>query len=98
MRFSLLALASAALLAQAGAACAQGDMMNQQMQAHGQPTLIQPAPTKHDRYLMRLSSLREKTIRAKAKAKDGGQLTPEHAAALQRELDELNKQFGVGAG
>jgi hypothetical protein len=32
------------------------------------------------------------------KAKDGGQLTPEHAASLQHELDELNKQFGIKAG
>ena len=96
MRLSVLALVSAAALAQAGLAAAQGDMMNQQVQAHDQPMAMPPAPTKHDRYLMKLAALREKTIRTKAK--DGGQLTPEHSAALQHELDELNKQFGVGAG
>jgi hypothetical protein len=45
---------------------------------------------------MKLASLRDKTLRTKAK--DGGQLTPEHAAALQHELDQLNKQFGITAG
>ncbi|HEX3364451.1 hypothetical protein [Phenylobacterium sp.] len=96
MRLSALALVSAAALAQAGLAQAQGDMMNQPVQAHDQQTVMPPLPTKHDRYLMKLAALREKTI--KTKARDGGQLTPEHSAALQRELDELNKQFGVGAG
>jgi hypothetical protein len=58
--------------------------------------VLPPPLTKHDRYLVKLASLRQKTIRTKAK--DGGQLTAEHAQALQHELDELNKQFGITAG
>jgi hypothetical protein len=73
--------------------------MNGQTQglAHDQFTVpMRPAQTAHDRYLIKLASLRQRTIRTKAK--DGGQLTPEHAASLQHELDELNHQFGFTAG
>jgi hypothetical protein len=102
MRSRVLGLTIAGTLVQAGGAAAQSDMMpmmNNQLpaQAHdqftGQPP---PMPTKHDRYLMKLASLRDKTLRTKAK--DGGQLTSEHAAALQHELDDLNKAFGITAG
>jgi hypothetical protein len=99
MPVRILALAIAGALAQAGAAAAQdGMMMMNQVpaQAHDQYTGQAPMPTKHDRYLMKLASLRQKTIRTKTK--DGGQLTPEHATGLQRELDDLNKQFGVTTG
>ena len=105
MRVRVLALAVAGgVLAQSSSAVAQGGMMMGQMMgqspamAHEQFTGTPPQlPTKHDRYVMRLMTLRDKTL--KTKAKDGGELTPEHAAALQHELDELNKQFGVkGAG
>lgn len=102
MRVCLAALVALGALAQAGAAAAQSDMMpmmNNPMagMAHGQdigPTT--PMMTKRDRYLMKLASLRQKTI--KTKARDGGQLTPEHATSLQKELDELNKAFGITAG
>ena len=101
MRERVLALAVAAgLLAQAGSAAAQGDTMMmtapQMAQPHDQWIGQPPLPTRHERYLMKLASLRDKTL--KTKAKDGGQLTPEHAAALQRELDQLNRQFGITAG
>jgi hypothetical protein len=97
MRLSVLALVSAAALPPACGAQAQMMMGQQPAQAHDQSSGPLPAPlTKHDRYLMKLSALRDKTIRTKAK--DGGQLTPEHAAALQHELDDLNREFGVGAG
>jgi len=101
MRVRVLALMTlTGLLAQAGAAAAQGDtmMMNAPpaVQAHDQWTGQPPLPSRHERYLMKLASLRDKTL--KTKAKGGGQLTPEHAAALQRELDQLNHQFGITAG
>jgi hypothetical protein len=99
MRAGVLALALAGVLVQAGAAAAQGDMMMMNRPpalAHDQFTDQAPMPTKRDRYLMKLASLREKTIRTKTK--DGGQLTSEHAARLQHELDELNHQFGITAG
>jgi hypothetical protein len=96
MRLSVLALMSAAALAQAGGAQAQMMMGQQPAQAHDQSTGPIAAPlTKQDRYLIKLSALRDKTIRTKAK--DGGRLTPEHAASLQHELDDLNRQFGVPA-
>jgi Spy/CpxP family protein refolding chaperone len=99
VRGRILALTVAAGLVQAGAAAAQMmPMMTNQLpaQAHDQFTGPPALPTRHDRYLMKLASLRDKTL--KTKAKDGGQLTPEHAASLQQELDRLNKEFGITAG
>ena len=40
-----------------------------------------------------IANLRDKML--KIQAKDGGQLTPEHAAALQRELDRLNRKYRI---
>jgi hypothetical protein len=100
MRIQILAVAVVGgLLAQAGAAVAQSGMtlMGQApSEAYRPVTQMAPMPTQHDRYLMKLANLRDRTIRTKAK--DGGQLTPDHAAGLQRELDALNHQFGVTAG
>jgi hypothetical protein len=109
MRRRVLALGPAACLVMSGLvmfglalpdiAAAQDSMMMNQMpaQAHEQFTgMPPPLPTRQERYRMKILSLRDKTLRMKAK--DGGQLTPEHAASLQHELDELNKQFGIKAG
>jgi hypothetical protein len=41
-------------------------------------------------YARKLAFLQNKLLFTKAK--DGGHLTPDHAAALQRELDALNRQ------
>jgi hypothetical protein len=51
--------------------------------------------SQHDRYVIQLKELRKRTI--KAKAQDGGELTPEHKADLQHQLDELNRRYGVRA-
>jgi hypothetical protein len=99
MRRRVLAAALAASLALPGLAWAQSGMMMNQMpvQPHEQFTgLPPPLPTRQERYWTKLSSLRDKTLRTKAK--DGGQLTAEHAASLQHELDQLNRQFGLKAG
>ena len=100
MRIRILALAVVSgLLAQAGGATAQSGMtLTGQLPGEAPRPVTQtpPLPTQHDRYVMKLANLRDRTIRTKAK--DGGRLTPEHAAGLQRELDALNHQFGVTNG
>ena len=45
-----------------------------------------------DPYVRKLAFLREKLIYLTSK--DGGRLSAEHAAALQRELDQLNREAG----
>jgi len=97
MRCRVLAAAVGASLALPGMASAQDMMMGQTPpQAHEQFTGIPPPPpTRAERYRMKLLSLRDKTLRIRAR--DGGQLTAEHTQALQHELDELNKRFGVKA-
>lgn len=96
MRVLILVLAAAALAGPAAAQSAMTMTPQPPPQAYEQRTQMAPLPTQHDRYLMKLASLRDRTIRIKAK--DGGQLTPDHAAALQQQLDALNHQFGVTAG
>jgi hypothetical protein len=82
----------------AGPAAAQSGMMPMPpAQAHMQSAdLPPPLPTARERYLMKLSNLRDRTLRTKAR--DGGQLRPDHAASLQHDLDALNHQFGVTSG
>jgi len=101
MRLQILALSLAGLLASAGAAAAQdsngypnqvtipGDSGNNH-QSYPGPRI----PERRYRYLMRLETLRERVIRWKAQ--DGGQLSAEHAANLQRQLDKLNRIYGTG--
>lgn len=58
----------------------------------GDFNLSPPLPSRQERYGRKLLGLRDKLVRM-TKA-DGGQLTEEHKAGLQRELDALNRQFG----
>jgi hypothetical protein len=105
MRLPLLASAVAGLVALAGAAAAQtqdGIAMNAPSapgasadylsQAFGGPA--RDNTDRNQRYLIRLRSLHEWMLRLKAK--DGGQLSAEHVAMLERQLDKLNRIYGKG--
>jgi hypothetical protein len=103
MRVRVLALTIAGVLAWAGAAAAQlspgvavnapdPPQANYVGQSQGGPA--SEWSSRHQRYLMRLQSLREWLLRLKAK--DGGNLSDEHAAILQRQLDKLNRIYGKG--
>ena len=48
-----------------------------------------------DRYEMRLIALKKKVDRQTRE--DGGQLTPEHQAGLQKQFDDLNSEFGLAS-
>jgi hypothetical protein len=90
-------LVLSAMLSAPGSAGAQMMMMNMPPPS---PTSIfgagqgPQAPTREQRYMEKLSALRTKTLHLTAQ--DGGQLTPEHRDSLQKELDALNRQFGIG--
>ena len=110
MRIYVLALAAGATLALAGAAAAQ-TMVEVPMSTaaptgsyQGQGAYDGPGspgrmargmiiPDRRYNYLMKVETLREKAVRTEAR--DGGRLSPEHAASLQHELDKLNRVYGV---
>lgn len=102
MRLSILAFVVAigvAWLGAASSASAQGmmgpGMMNAQpLQANDPfgPGRIE-YPTAQERYVEQLAKLRKKLLRATAE--DGGQLSEAHRAAIQRELDSLNKAYAA---
>jgi hypothetical protein len=105
MRLSLLALAVAGGLLCAGAAAAQGviGMGQSQMGPNGaltpqsgDPFASSHAETPRERQVAALSRLRTKMLRMAAE--DGGQLSEAHKAALQRELDAINKTYAASAG
>jgi hypothetical protein len=50
-------------------------------------------PSPQQRYAAKIMALKDKMQRLTVQ--DGGQLTPEHRASLQRELDGVNKSFGI---
>ena len=98
MRCSILALVLAGGLTAAGPAAAQMGMA---------PPLprIQPDdpfgpgrieyPTAQDRYVDQLQRLRRKMLNITAE--DGGKLTDAHRAALQQELDAINRAYAANA-
>jgi len=94
----VLALLFLTLPLAAGAARAQmNSMMTPMPPANsvtygGDLNMGQP-PTQQQRYNQKLIALREKFVRTTRA--DGGQLSDEHKAALQKELDAINKQFGI---
>ncbi len=103
MRTTILAVSIATGLVAAGSASAQvfgagastGGSAAESLSGYGSggaPRL----PTPSQRYVLKVVELRAKTL--KVKADDGGQLTAEHAAGLQQELDALNRHFGIKAG
>jgi hypothetical protein len=92
----LVLILVAATIAGPAAAQAGGMPMPPPQAAMPSGDLAPPLPTARQRYVMKLSNLRDRTLRIKAK--DGGQLRPDHAANLQHDLDALNHQFGVTSG
>jgi hypothetical protein len=50
-------------------------------------------PSQQERYAEKIAALKAKMM--KLTAADGGQLSAEHRASLQKELDSLNRQFGL---
>lgn len=99
MRFPMLTLTLAIGLAAAGSACAQ--MMGPTMMTPMPPAnatygggIDTPAyPSRQELYASKIAALKAKMQRLTAS--DGGQLTPEHRAGLQQELDALNRRFGL---
>jgi hypothetical protein len=107
MRLAVLAVSLTAALSAGGGASAQ---MTGQMGMMGQmgPMMTPPPPVSaaygtgadgadfpsaQQRYAARIMALKAKMQRLTAQ--DGGRLTPEHQASLQRELDGVNKSFGI---
>ena len=105
MRLPVLALAIASVVFTAGGAAAQSVGANGAYMgapgAPGQDGAVNQSTgggsevgSRHERYLMRLHALHEWLL--KLKARDGGQLSDEHAAILQRKLDRLNRIYAKG--
>jgi hypothetical protein len=100
MRRSILALAAAGGLAAAGPAGAQMGMGMAPMPPRVQqddpfgPGRME-FPTARERYVEQLQRLRRKML--KITAQDGGQLTEAHRAALQQELDGINRAYAANA-
>jgi hypothetical protein len=95
MRTWLVALVAGGVLAQAGGALAQNysEMSPPAPIAPGRGPAQDPRlPAIPSPYVRKLAFLQNKLL--VTTSKDGGRLTPEHAAALQRELDALNRQAG----
>ncbi|HEY0435565.1 MAG TPA: hypothetical protein VGC92_02925 [Phenylobacterium sp.] len=99
MRTLILALAAAAALTVAPAAFAQSvsptysEMQAPLPQGSGAFVGSDLTDTPADRYDFSVMMLKKKVDRVTRE--DGGALTPEHASALQKELDTLNRRFGV---
>lgn len=107
MRLATSMTVLASVLAPAGAAAAQMTGQMGQMGQMGSMMSSQPSaspafgggidgarfPTAQERYAARIMALKQKM--QKMTAQDGGQLSEAHRAALQRELDGVNKSFGI---
>ncbi len=107
MRFRIIMLAIVGLLALAGAAAAQDVNVTTVMNVPERPTGPRPmskwgaeggdeVASRQSRYQKKLDALTAKV--AQTKARDGGQLTPEHEASLKRERDNLNRTYGFNPG
>jgi hypothetical protein len=106
---SILAAGAAAAAAAMAPCAASAQMMGQmgQMGMMGQMMTSQPPvnapfgtgedgavfPSTQQRYAAKIMALKEKMQRLTVQ--DGGQLSDEHRASLQRELDGVNKSFGI---
>ena len=95
MRTQVLALAAGAAVAFSGPALAQmGGMMpmgpgsgTNDAQYLQEDRSLPPA------YVKQVTALSYRTL--ELRAEDGGKLTAEHRASLQRELDRLNREYRV---
>ena len=106
MRFRVISLAIVGLLALAGAAAAQ-DQVATTVYVPERAYVPDPfskagaeggeqVASRQSRYQKKLETLTAKV--ALTKARDGGQLTPEHEASLKRERDNLNRTYGFKPG
>jgi hypothetical protein len=97
MRLSILALVAAGASLTASAAAAQMSMpmlSTQPRQAtYGGDTVGMAPVSAQLRYQERLAMLRRRLV--KATAEDGGQLSEAHKAALQQELDSINREYSA---
>lgn len=99
MRVRRLGIAVMGVLCWGGAAQPQmmgPGMMTPMPRANpGYASEINPAdyPSRQERYEARIAALKARMLRLTAA--DGGQLTPEHRASLQKDLDSLNREFGL---
>jgi hypothetical protein len=100
MRTPALVLLAAAAFGSATAAFAQVQTPSTmqppipEAQGNGQPANnFGATPSREQIYFRHVATLREKM--RKLTAEDGGQLTQDHAAALQKELDDLNRLYRV---
>jgi hypothetical protein len=101
MRVHILALMIAGVLVPAGSAMAQMVEVPKVLETpgdrgHSAGPMASEVGNRQYRYLMRIETLKEKV--AQTKARDGGRITAEHEASLQRELDKLNRVYGMTAG
>jgi len=104
MRLPALSLILLALAVGAGPGAARAQMMGSGMMtpmprtSPGYASQLNPAdyPSRQERYEARIAALKARMQRLTAA--DGGQLTPEHQASLQKDLDTLNREFGVKRG
>ncbi|HLZ73889.1 hypothetical protein [Phenylobacterium sp.] len=90
--------ASAQMMGQMGqmGSMGQGMMMGTQpaaSSAYGAGADGARFPTTQERYAAKILALRQKM--QKLTQQDGGRLSDEHKASLQRELDGVNKSFGI---
>jgi hypothetical protein len=97
MRLSVLVLLAGGALLTASAAAAQMTMpmlSNMPRQATYGGDTVGVAPVSAQlRYQERLAMLRKKLL--KVTAEDGGQLSEAHKAALQQELDSINRELAA---
>ena len=103
MRRTILLLSFASGLAWAGAAAGQAMTLGQGQSAMGahlqaspdDPFALGNGETPRQRYLLEVAMLRKKMQRWTSE--DGGKLSEAHQAALQRELDAINKAYAANA-
>jgi hypothetical protein len=98
MRICVLALAAGAVLALSAPAFAQVALSPLAPMEPGSEHMGRAAYAQEDQgvpkvYQKKITAFSYKVL--EQKAEDGGKLTPDHAAGLQRELDRLNIQYGV---
>jgi hypothetical protein len=98
MRIYILALATGAALALASPAFAQMGLSAATGPGGAVPSQnqYQYLPNDHSlpqSYVKQVTALSYRTV--ELRAEDGGKLTPEHLASLQRELNQLKRQYHV---
>ena len=97
MRVCTIALATAAALALAAPAFAQvGTSVGDGFAGYVNPSQPDAGPDSSSlpkSYMKKVTDLSYKVM--EQRREDGGKLTPEHLASMQREFDRLNHQYGI---